>query len=83
MGLELAYQQQVWEQHPSRLPDQPRPPASELNPSAQQQFQQYALRRQQQTRHLPLCPACQCPTPRGELERWGCCALCTRHCWSP
>lgn len=23
------------------------------------------------------CPICQCSTPTVELERWGCCALCT------
>lgn len=81
-GLELDYQQQVWEQHPSRLPDTPAPLASGLLLSAEQQFRQYTLRRQQQTRQLPLCNTCHGPTPPGELERWGCCALCVRQTWS-
>lgn len=25
---------------------------------------------------LPLCPQCNCPTPAGELKRWGVCSLC-------
>lgn len=25
---------------------------------------------------LPLCPQCQSPTPTGEIQRWGVCALC-------
>ncbi len=25
---------------------------------------------------LPLCPRCQTPTPKGELERWGICMCC-------
>ncbi len=25
---------------------------------------------------LPLCPNCQSPTPKGELERWGVCSIC-------
>ena len=25
---------------------------------------------------LPLCPSCDSPTPKGELERWGVCSIC-------
>jgi predicted nucleic acid-binding Zn ribbon protein len=25
---------------------------------------------------LSLCPKCQCPTPPGELQRWGVCSFC-------
>ncbi len=26
--------------------------------------------------NLPLCPQCQSPTPKGELERWNVCSIC-------
>ncbi|MEO1374827.1 MAG: DciA family protein [Cyanobacteria bacterium J06635_10] len=28
------------------------------------------------SQYLPLCPSCQSPTPKGELERWGVCSIC-------
>ncbi len=40
-------------------------------------FDHWAKVVQKLTQHLPVCPQCQCPTPMGELQRWGVCALCT------
>jgi predicted nucleic acid-binding Zn ribbon protein len=80
--LEMQQQLEAWENHPSRLPISPvaRPVLS--NASAHAQFRHYATWRQQQNDQLPLCRSCHCPTPPGEIERWGCCALCARRCWS-
>ena len=30
---------------------------------------------------LPTCPRCQCPTPEGELQRWGLCYHCITKQW--
>lgn len=80
---------QVWQGHPSYLPphqsrsvqppptDQPTEPPRE--PKAA--FQQWAAHIQERSRHLPLCPQCQCPTPQGELDRWSMCALCAPKHW--
>ncbi len=37
---------------------------------------------QERSYHLPLCSQCHCPTPPGEIDRWGCCALCATKKWS-
>lgn len=37
---------------------------------------------QDRSSHLPLCAQCLCPTPPGEIDRWGCCALCATKKWS-
>jgi predicted nucleic acid-binding Zn ribbon protein len=39
-------------------------------------FQNWARTVQGQSHNLPLCPLCHCPTPPGELQRWGVCSLC-------
>lgn len=39
-------------------------------------FDSWAKKVQASSRNLPLCTDCQSPTPFGELERWGVCALC-------
>ncbi|MCP2731517.1 DUF721 domain-containing protein [Limnofasciculus baicalensis] len=60
------------------LPPVPLSPASlptAKNP--QSAFQRWALIIQARSHSLPLCPQCNCPTPEGELHRWGICALCT------
>lgn len=88
---------QLWEDHPSRLPDSPsrptqpdpsqRLPASPGLPypatpeEAQQAFQRWAETMRSRSRQLPLCPQCQCPTPPGELNRWSTCALCAAKGW--
>lgn len=70
-----------WRDHPCYFePIQParrdRPPHSDPKPTPEDAFQQWAVRMQQRSQHLPLCPRCACPTPPGELQRWSVCALC-------
>lgn len=43
---------------------------------ADKAFSNWAERVKARSQNLPLCSDCQCPTPPGELERWGVCALC-------
>ncbi|AFZ14668.1 protein of unknown function DUF721 [Crinalium epipsammum PCC 9333] len=40
-------------------------------------FENWAKRVKERSHELPLCPQCQCPTPKGELQRWGFCSFCT------
>ncbi|WP_427160938.1 DciA family protein [Aliinostoc sp. HNIBRCY26] len=42
-----------------------------------QVFESWAKVTQTRSQGLPLCPQCQCPSPSGELLRWGVCALCS------
>lgn len=87
----------VWRNHPSYLPpsvqdsatdsvNQPAPDtanASSPSPTAPRTaFQHWAARMQARSRHLPLCPQCQCPTPQGELDRWSMCGLCAPKTWT-
>ncbi|MCX7594630.1 MAG: DciA family protein [Fischerella sp.] len=44
--------------------------------SADAAFENWAQAMRSRSHHLPLCPECQCPTPDGELQRWGVCCLC-------
>ncbi|BAZ13781.1 hypothetical protein NIES4071_56210 [Calothrix sp. NIES-4071] len=39
-------------------------------------FDSWVKKVQASSQNLPLCPTCQSPTPNGELQRWGVCALC-------
>ena len=39
-------------------------------------FQRWASLNQQLSQQQPLCPACRCPCPEGELRRWAVCCLC-------
>jgi predicted nucleic acid-binding Zn ribbon protein len=48
------------------------PTAKDVNAA----FRNWAKAVQARTHNLPLCPQCQCPTPNGELQRWGVCAIC-------
>jgi predicted nucleic acid-binding Zn ribbon protein len=45
--------------------------------NANQAFASWSRIRQARSQGLPLCPQCQSPTPPGELQRWGVCALCS------
>ncbi|TAF08171.1 MAG: DUF721 domain-containing protein [Nostocales cyanobacterium] len=52
---------------------------SEVNPTAENArtaFENWARTRQERSQNLPLCPQCQCPSPPGELQRWGVCSPC-------
>lgn len=71
----------VWRDHPSRV-------LTSLPTHNQQQYQhpneafsQWAMRMQARSRNLPLCSQCHCPTPEGELQRWGMCAICAAKQW--
>ncbi|NJL22489.1 MAG: DUF721 domain-containing protein [Leptolyngbyaceae cyanobacterium SM1_3_5] len=44
-------------------------------------FQHWAIAMQTRSQHLPLCPNCGCPTPAGELQRWGMCTHCVVKGW--
>jgi len=77
--------QKTWQQHPSRLdgapaaePLRPQPPT---DPNTA--FQSWAQTMRSRTQHLPRCPACQCPAPAGELQRWSVCSLCAAKAWAP
>ncbi len=74
----------LWKDHPSRVVDVPVkssvPQSSQKNPQAV--FQNWAESMQARSQSLPLCPQCQSPTPPGELQRWGVCAICATKQWS-
>ncbi|MGG6293572.1 DUF721 domain-containing protein [Leptolyngbya sp. AN02str] len=81
----------LWKQHPSYvepIADEPQPTRSPNAPDLAEvgdsitAFQHWAATMQARSHHLPLCPACQCPTPQGELERWSVCGLCASQQWS-
>lgn len=70
------------DEHPSRL--------SRLKPKnderlrakdPQSAFQGWAERMRDRSHQLPLCSQCHCPTPTGEIQRWGICALCATKRW--
>ncbi len=73
------------QQHPSRLVTNRAP--SSLNQLPEENTPQSAFQRwreviQARSQNLPLCPQCQCPTPRGELQRWHLCACCAAQQWA-
>ncbi|MBF2029135.1 MAG: DUF721 domain-containing protein [Oscillatoriales cyanobacterium C42_A2020_001] len=78
------YQAELWRSHPSRLTNAPPkkllPQPSEPG-DAVAAFQNWAVVMRSRAGSLPLCPECQCPTPMGELERWGVCSLCAAKRW--
>ncbi len=39
-------------------------------------FQDWGTAVKMRSHDLSLCPQCNCPTPAGELKRWGICFLC-------
>jgi len=74
--------EQVWQNHPSRLPLE-QPVQSVLTPpeTAMQSYLRWADRVRSRSRDLPLCPHCHCPTPPQELQRWSVCAPCASQAW--
>lgn len=74
---------ELWERHPCRMvaPSQTNrlPPAAPQTPDAA--FRRWAEQVQARSHHLPPCPLCQCPTPKGELERWSMCSHCVAKTW--
>ena len=73
----------AWRSHPSLVLNAPQVLSSEKphyqNPD--EAFKNWAKVMQRRSRNLPLCPQCQCPTPEGELRRWGICSICVAKQW--
>lgn len=76
---------QIWQQHPSRISPHGAPSdMGDLRPvvaDPREVFERWAKQVQLRSRALPLCPQCNCPTPKGELERWAMCSLCITKQW--
>ncbi|MBD2345676.1 DUF721 domain-containing protein [Anabaena subtropica] len=66
-------------EHPSYLGDvnERQLQVTAVNQDVNQVFANWAKTRQRRSQPLPLCPQCQCPTPPGELQRWGVCGFCS------
>lgn len=71
----------LWQEHPSRVVDEPTSLAAPVPQDPRTAFQNWAAAMQARSLALPLCPNCQCPTPPGELERWSVCGLCAVKQW--
>ncbi len=73
----------IWSQHPSRIDNNPMPGQVDgtSGKDPHQTFQVWAMNIQARSLSWPLCPACQCPTPPGELQRWSICAICAAKTW--
>ena len=65
-------------EHPSYVGDQINVGCDILSAAedAHAAFQNWARTVQARSHGLPLCPLCDCPTPPGELQRWGVCSVC-------
>lgn len=62
--------------HPSFDPVTTAKPAEAAPETAVESFQRWASLSQQLAQNHPLCPACRCPCPEGELRRWSVCCVC-------
>lgn len=73
----------IWHQHPCRINTRSMPVQVEGTSSKDphQTFQAWAMNIQARSQSWPLCPACQCPTPAGELQRWSICSICVAKTW--
>ena len=49
---------------------------TELRKEPKDTFSRWEKQVKARSQNLPLCKTCKCPTPIGEIKRWGCCALC-------
>lgn len=78
-----AEQRQLWQFHPSRLPEEvhlQRSSPEGDDPMAA--FENWATLMRSRSQRLPLCPQCHCPAPPGELERWRTCGICAAKQWN-
>lgn len=71
----------LWQEHPSLVTETAAPIPKNLPPDAEVVFENWANSIKERSQDLPLCSQCQCPTPPGELERWGVCGLCVIKKW--
>jgi predicted nucleic acid-binding Zn ribbon protein len=85
IGAGLQEQDRLWQEHPSRLASRVevvnRQADAATTSDPIQAYQVWAKQVRSRTQHLPLCPQCKCPTPSGELSRWGICAVCAAKQW--
>ena len=51
-------------------------PETSLPTTPQEAFQKWMETLKRRSHYLSTCPACNCPTPEGELKRWQVCACC-------
>lgn len=72
--LATVEQQQLWQQHPSRVHVPPPSPVQASGPSAAP-VPSAGIPPAAPAPRL-YCPQCHCPTPPGELQRWSVCAFC-------
>jgi predicted nucleic acid-binding Zn ribbon protein len=83
LGSANSYSEVSFSKHPSRIENAASPPPSKTpqikDPMVA--FQHWAEVVRERSQHLPLCPQCQRPTPVGEIDRWGVCALCAPKQW--
>ncbi len=86
---DIHFSTRFWSQKPPALPtlaepantdpavhQGPRLPLKSVPKDAQDAFQRWASAVQSKAKHYQICPVCQCPAPRAELNRWQCCSLC-------
>lgn len=66
----------LWQNHPSRLPEQTQSEQLVLLTDAATAFDRWAATVQKRGQQLPLCSRCNSPTPLGELQRWSVCSIC-------
>jgi len=76
-------QTQLWRQHPSRADGYLKTGARQIRDITDplHAFEHWANIMRSRASQLPCCPQCQCPTPKGELDRWKVCSLCITKHW--
>lgn len=73
-----------WQDHPSHLGETVPLSPIESTPASEDPlstYQHWVQLMQMRSQKLPLCSECQCPTPQGEIQRWGVCCLCAAKHW--
>lgn len=63
-------------EHPSYLGEDISNQIQPTTKNAVTAFENWAKNKQERSQNLPLCSHCKCPTPPGELQRWGVCSHC-------
>ncbi|NET59658.1 MAG: DUF721 domain-containing protein [Symploca sp. SIO2E6] len=77
-------QSSSWQEHPSYLAETVSVSPIESTAAVEDPhsaYQRWVKLMQTRSQQLPWCPECQCPTPPGELQRWGICCLCAAKRW--
>jgi predicted nucleic acid-binding Zn ribbon protein len=65
-------------EHPSYVGEKLKKPSSHISipKNINEAYGKWAGIVKARSHDLPTCPKCQCPTPPGELHRWGICSFC-------